>query len=192
MGVKINMENIDKVYLIKWVGPFSSYEKLCEWEQNWLDNNDIGFNLYLLEGRKKYARKYSYYCGQTTRSVYKRLKDKNHPFQEISRSDYSIWIGRFSNISPNKVDINIAENIITSELFKLELGFERMMNKTNFQPPIYDVYIINQWFRPNKDNEWKRANNNSPASCIPDLMIYDSVLKEIKGTRKIRKIGNLF
>ncbi len=58
----LSMENIDKIYLIKWVGPFSSYEDLYEWEKNRLDNNADSFNLYLLQGKRKYARKYTYYC----------------------------------------------------------------------------------------------------------------------------------
>lgn len=186
-----NMENTDKVYLIKWVGPFSSYEELYEWEKKWLDDNADGFNLYLLQGKRKYARKYTYYCGQTTRCVYQRLKDENHHFHEIIHSDYSIWIGKFSNIVPDKYDINVAEKIITSELAELELGVENMMNETNFRPPVFDVYIINQWFHPSKNKEWKKIKANSPASYIPDLMIYDSITKEIRGTRKIKRIGIL-
>ena len=73
------MNNTDKVYLIKWVGPFS-YEELYNWEKDWLENNNENFNLYLLQGKRKYARKFSYYCGQTNRCVYKRLKDKDHHF----------------------------------------------------------------------------------------------------------------
>ncbi len=89
------------------------------------------------------------------------------------------------------MDINVAEKIITSELAELELGYENMMNETNFRPPVFDVYTINQWFHPSKNKEWKKIKVNSPASYIPDLMIYDSALKEIRGTRKISKIGIL-
>lgn len=159
--------------------------------KKWLDNNADSFNLYLLQGKRKYARRYTYYCGQTTRCVYKRLRDKDHHFHEIIHSDYSIWIGKFSNIIPDKLDINVAEKIITSELAELELGYENMMNEINFRPPVFDVYIINQWFHPSRNKEWKKIKVNSPASYIPDLMIFDSVSKEIKGTRKIRKIGIL-
>ena len=184
------MKNTDNVYLIKWVGPFT-YDELCNWEIDWLNNNGESFNLYLLQGKRKSARKYSYYCGQTERCVYKRLKDKNHHLREIEHRDYGIWIGKFSNIEPRKTDINLVEKIITSELAELELGFENMMNETNFRPPIHDVYVINQWYHPMKNTEWKRINRNSPANYIPDLMIYDSFTNEIKGTRKIRKLGVL-
>lgn len=184
------MNNTDKVYLIKWIGPFS-YEELYDWETKWLESNDEYFNFYLLQGKRKYAKKFSYYCGQTSRCVYKRLKDKNHHFKEIEHSDYSIWIGKFSNIIPNKADINTVEKIITSELAELELGFENLMNETNFRPPAFDVYIINQWYHPIKNSEWKRISCNSPANYIPDLMIYDSNSKEMKGTRRIKKLGIL-
>lgn len=184
------MNNTDKVYLIKWVGPFS-YDELYNWEKKWLENNNENFNLYLLQGKRKYARKFSYYCGQTIRCVYRRLKDRDHHFKEIEHSDYSIWIGKFSNVVPNKTDINVVEKTITSELAELELGFENMMNEINFHPPVFDVYIINQWYHPIKNSEWKRIHYNSPANYIPDLMIYDSNSKEMKGTRKIRKLGIL-
>ena len=154
-------------------------------------NNNENFNLYLLQGKRKYARKFSYYCGQTIRCVYRRLKDRDHHFKEIEHSDYSIWIGKFSNVVPNKTDINVVEKIITSELAELELGFENMMNEINFHPPVFDVYIINQWYHPIKNSEWKRIHYNSPANYILDLMIYDSNSKEMKGTRKIRKLGIL-
>lgn len=184
------MNNTDKVYLMKWVGPFS-YEELHDWEKKQVEDNNENFNLYLLQGKRKYARRFSYYCGQTIRCVYQRLKDKDHHFKEIEHSDYSIWIGKFSNIIPDKADINIVEKIITSELAELELGFENMMNETNFRPPVSDVYIINQWYHPVKNQEWKRVRYNSPANYIPDLMIYDSVSMEMKGTRKIKKLGIL-
>ena len=187
---KDDMENTDKVYLIKWVGPFS-YCELCLWEKDRLENNDDVFNLYLLQGKEKRSRHYSYYCGQTTRFVYERLKDKNHHFSEISHSDYSIWIGKFANIIPNKTDINAAEKIITSELAELELGFKNMLNLTNFRPPKFDVYIINQWYHPFKNKVWKRVKRKSPANFIPDLMIYDAHSKEVKGTRKIKMLGVL-
>ena len=38
------MNNTDKVYLIKWVGPFS-YDELYKWEKKWLENNNENFNL---------------------------------------------------------------------------------------------------------------------------------------------------
>ena len=45
------MDNTEKVYLIKWDGPFS-YNELCNWEKNWLEDNNETFNLYLLQGKK--------------------------------------------------------------------------------------------------------------------------------------------
>ena len=183
------MENTEKVYLIKWVGPFS-YNELCNWEKNWLKDNNETFNLYLLQGKKKWARHYSYYCGKTTqKGVYQRLRDKEHHFYEICHGDYSIWIGKFANIFPENTDINAAEKIITSELAELELGKDNMLNETNFKPPKFDIYIINQWYHPSNNKEWKRIKRNSPANFIPDLMIHDSASHEIKGTRKIKRIG---
>ena len=183
------MENTERVYLIKWVGPFS-YSDLCNWEKNWLENNAETFNLYLLQGKEKWARHYSYYCGKTTQQgVYQRLRDKKHHFHQISHGDYYIWIGKFANIVPKNADINAAEKIITSELAELELGQNNMLNETNFKPPKFDVYLINQWYHPSKNKEWKRIKRNSPAKFIPDLMIYNADSKEFRGTRKIRSLG---
>ena len=143
------MNNTDKVYLIKWVGPFS-YDELYNWEKNgWRIIMKILICTCCKE-KENNARKFSYYCGQTIRCVYRRLKDRDHHFKEIEHSDYSIWIGKFSNVVPNKTDINVVEKIITSELAELELGFENMMNEINFHPPVFDVYIINQWYHPIK------------------------------------------
>ena len=69
------------------------------------------------------------------------------------------------------------------------MGHDNMLNETNFKPPKFDIYIINQWYHPSNNKEWKRIKRNSPANFIPDLMIYDSASHEIKGTRKIKRIG---
>ena len=126
---------------------------------------------------------------RTQKGVYQRLRSKEHHFHEICHGDYSIWIGKFANIFPENADINAAEKIITSELAELELGHDNMLNETNFKPPKFDIYIINQWYHPSNNKEWKRIKRNSPANFIPDLMIYDSASHEIKGTRKIKRIG---
>ena len=182
------MNNTDKVYLIKWIGPFSK-DELRKWEDSRKEIDEDHFHLYLLQGKEKRARHYSYYCGQTKRHIYERLSDKDHPSQNLAHGDYSIWIGKFANIVPDNIDINAAEKIITCELAELELGLDNMLNRTNHRPPKFDVYLINQWYHSSKNKEWKRIKRNSPANFIPDLMIYNADSKEFRGTRKIRSLG---
>ena len=181
--------NTEKVYLIKWIGPFDTYESLHEWENNRLiDFPDERYNFYLLQGKKKYAKNYTYYCGQTTRTVYQRLRDKDHHFHDIEDRKFGIWIGRFANITPKKSDINAVEKLITSELCNLSIGYEQMMNQTNLLPPKYDIYIINEWYNSKNNLEKKRVKSLSPEQFIPDLIIYKNDTREMKGTTKIKTL----
>ena len=180
------------MFLIKWAGPFDSKEQICAWEKKREKDYNEKFNLYLLQGKQKSARKSSYYCGQTIRSVYKRLKDKDHHIREIESRDCKIWIGRFANKTPKKDDINIAEKMIISELCSYGVYGLRMLNRTNKRPPIYDVYIVNRWYNWGTGKEWQRLKKDVPAQFIPDLMMYDAESGEMKGIMKIKSLGILF
>ena len=52
-------------YLIKWYGPFSSKEKLKDWE----DKLSESFNLYAFHAKNK-DKQDKYYCGMTYRQTY--------------------------------------------------------------------------------------------------------------------------
>lgn len=188
-------EKCDKTYRIEWYGPFVSEQELNIWEQNWLtehNTDDAKFNLYLLRGKKKFKKTFSYYCGKTKMTIYRRIKGKEHHSKEISSRDYSIWIGKFANIIPDELDINVAEKIVTSALAVLGIGDENLLNKINKKPPKYDVYILNQWFNNKSYKEYKRIAKNYPAKYIPDLIVYnyDKVTKEgiWRGCNRLKKL----
>ncbi len=72
---------IDKTYTVRWFGPFCDVDEVKKFED---DNSSLCFQLYILNGYKPHAKLYeSYYCGQTQRSVYKRLTDLNHHINDL-------------------------------------------------------------------------------------------------------------
>ena len=182
-------KNTNNIFLIKWIGPFDSKDDAAKYEKERAKIFKEQYNLYLLQGKLKSAHKCSYYCGQTTRPVYKRLNDKEHHIHDIENRPYQIWIGRFANKTLTKTDINAVEKLIISELCHIGIGDDRMLNETNKKPPQYDVYVINQWYNWRTEREWSRLKKDVPAQYIPDFMAYNPDTGQIKGTVKIKSIG---
>jgi len=182
------IENEDKTYLLKWYGPFPSQEGEQKWE---LEHDELTFNLYLIYGQKKYAKtKEHYYVGQTAnQKVFQRFKNAGHHINDYSRKK-EIWIGSFSNISPQKEDINLAEKMLTSYLgYNDEIHEKSILNKTNLYAPNKSVYIINRWYNAH-NLEWQRHRISSPARIIADVIVYkcddknDCVMYEAKKLKK--------
>lgn len=160
------MAEVDKTYTIRWYGPFVSVDDVLIFEKQ---HADQGFQLYLLHGYKKCAKTVeNYYCGQTTRSVYKRLSDGTHrAMLEIPRMT-AIWIETITNVEPTKEDINVVEKIITAQM-RVVLGEKLLLNQTNMKFPTYNVYVINTWH----DSKGERRQNYKKYSMpdiIPDLI----------------------
>lgn len=105
-------------------------------------------SLYLLHGKLKYAKSREvYYCGESTRNVYKRLCDKGHHIAEIKERLNSIYVGRISNIKhPTRSQIMLVEKTITAYLAE-ELGEQNLLNATNFYYSSQNVYVINEWWK---------------------------------------------
>lgn len=151
----------DKTYSVRWYGPFSTVEEVKSFEQK---DPEQAYQLYLLQGYKKCAKtKESYYCGQTTRSVSKRLSDGGHHISEISRLN-AIWIGAITNVDPSKEDINVVEKILTAQM-RITFGESMLLNQTNTKFPTYNAYIINTWH----DLKGERRQNYRKYS-IPDII----------------------
>lgn len=157
--------NTDKVYIIRWFGPFKSVEEVNTFEK---EHKNTVCVLYMLQGMKKNAKLYdSYYCGQAKRGVYNRLTNKGHHIEEFSRLS-AIWIGNISNIEPTPTDINYVENILTAEMAdKFQKKF--MLNKINMNFPHFNIYVINVWHKTDTERI-KKYSSNSLASEIPDLI----------------------
>ena len=136
---------VDRTYSVRWFGPFEDVEDVKKFEDN---HKSLSFQLYLLQGYKPHARYHdSYYCGQTQRSVYKRLTDDNHHINDL-KTISAIWIGSISNVEPAHSDINVVEKIVTAQM-RSTYGEKYMLNKMNTNFPTYNAYVINIWHNTN-------------------------------------------
>lgn len=177
----------ENVYLVKWYGPFTCQEEVKEWEEK----QTFKCSLYLLHGKKKNAKtKEMYYCGETTRSVYKRFCDKGHHIEEIKDRLHSIYVGCISNIKrPTRKQIMAVEKIITAYL-AYNLGDENVMNVTNKYFPPRNVFVINEWWKSNLEGMWERQPKNAPSNIVPDVIVfhYDNVDNELLVCKKMKRL----
>lgn len=177
----------ENVYLVKWYGPFTCQEEVKEWEEK----QKFKCSLYLLHGKKRNAKtKEMYYCGETTRSVYKRFCDKGHHIEEIKDRLHSIYVGCISNIKrPTRKQIMAVEKIITAYL-AYNLGDENVMNVTNKYFPPRNVFVINEWWKSNLEGMWERQPKNAPSNIVPDVIVfhYDNVDNELLVCKKMKRL----
>ena len=178
----------ENLFLIKWYGPFFSRED----ERIWEKEQSFNCSLYLLHGKLKYVKsREHYYCGESTRNIYKRLSDKNHHIKELEQRLNSIYVGCISNIKrPTRAQIMLAEKIITAYLPE-EVSEECLLNATNTLYPNKTVYVINEWWKPEGHTLWERQPSNAPSRIIPDVLAYhykgtnDFILY---GCKKLKKL----
>lgn len=176
------------VFLIRWYGPFGSREEERKWEKEQL----FKCSLYLIHGKLKYAKtREHYYCGESTRSIYERLADKNHHIKELEQRLNSIYVGCISNIkTPTKPQIMLAEKIITAYLPE-EVSEDCLLNATNTYFPNKNVYVINEWWKPNAPTLWKRQPSNAPSHIVPDVLAYHYKRSDdfcLYGCKKLKKL----
>lgn len=170
------MNDIDKVFLIQWTGPFLNPEELKQWE---IENQEFRFNLYILSGKESRKRTISHYVGMTEQDyIYQRLS-YNHDHLPKIKKELNIWIGRFS--CPKHAtheNISIAEALLISywqpELNKCKKAY--MPNEC--------ICLINQWFKPNHN---QLANRIYAAQKIPDVILYDSVGNKAWGVDRMKR-----
>ena len=178
----------ENVYLVKWYGPFTCQEEVKEWEEK----QKFKCSLYLLHGKKKNAKtKEMYYCGETTRSVYKRFCDKGHHIEEIKDRLHSIYVGCISNVKrPTRKQTMAVEKIITAYL-AYNLGDENVMNATNKYFPPRNVFVINEWWKSNLEGMWERQPKNAPSNIVPDVIVFhynDNVDNELLVCKKMKRL----
>lgn len=168
-----------KTYIMSWYGPFHSIEEMKEWQRQ----QDIDFCLYLIQGKKPNAKIYSYYCGQTIRTIPERFNDKNHHIREIPNRR-SIWIGAFEN-RYNKEDINIAENMF---IYLLSIGINEVqcINNRNlyFPKQDYSIFFVSKWHNPKRHCQ----PECSLKFLLPEVVAYFADTDEIKVAKKLRSI----
>lgn len=157
---------MENAFVIRWYGPFPQ-EEVREWEIAHRDR--ARFNLYLIGGKKKYAKtKIHYYIGRTERKLLSdRLRDKNHHINDFA-SINEIWIGTIVNKKATHEDIKTAEKMLTS-YFTTE---GELLNAINKKLPDRNVYIINEWMHYQRYSECLRLPKTSIANKMPDVIIY--------------------
>ena len=183
----------DKVYTLRWYGSFESIEEVGAFEKT---HPDIDCKIYMFHGYKKSAKiNESYYCGQATKGVYKRLMNQGHHIYELSRIS-GIWIGSISNTEPQKEDINYVENLLTAEL-RDQVGEKSMLNEINMNFPKYNIYIINVWNRKKNLERIQRYTKYSLPDIVPDLIGSEYYTdptphKNVFGSNKIKWLNITF
>ena len=188
------MEKI-KTYLIHWIGPFVDPNKVKDLElklskEFYPDSNDkFVFELYLLKGKIPYAKKSSYYCGESLKQgAGKRLKNDKHHINDYDVIE-EIWAGYISNIEPISKDVFAAEKIITAYL-KDEVGEGYILNETNKKFPKYDICIVNRWYKHDSVTIWEKLKQGSPSKITPSILLHYTYGKEheIFGSERIKRL----
>jgi hypothetical protein len=153
------MNRVENVFVIEWKGPF--------YDVNQIRDEDFENSFYLITGKTKYQKQgpFIQYCGiSKKRSVFKRLTDKNHKHNMITR-EKEIWIGQFSNTKHNLHKwIELAESLIIYH-WQVEQNVEKK-NKAPKSP----LGIINRWQTTNGEY---RHNRVYPAQHLDDVIIFD-------------------
>ena len=166
-----------KAYMISWYGPFHSIEEVKEWEKS-----NSSSNLYLLQGKRKSAKLFSYYCGQTKRDATTRFKDKYHCIRQMP-NQLNIWIGTFTHRFKTE-DINVVENLLI-HLLSLGINEMQLLNERNlyFQSQ-NSVFLQNQWHNPN----FHKQPDDTIKLALPEMTVYDATNNALKISKRLRPI----
>ena len=165
------MSEIKEIYVIDWMGPYSSLEEVCE-----RDGSENCF-IYLIVGRRPRNRTIGIkYVGITKRAPNKRMADKDHQKKQEEIKDKKYWVGRFSVSSYNNLESKRNRNraeLIESLLVRYlsNISNEKMINvKKTLSDPKTPIGIISRWQR--KYSEDSRYNKPRVLSKLPDTLIY--------------------
>ena len=179
LSTKCNiMNDIDKIFMLQWIGPFANLEELKKWE---LVNMNCSCNLYMLTGKEYHHRTISDYVGITEQEyIYKRLRCNHDKFKKIVR-DLNIWVGHFSCS-----DHAIHENISIVETLLISSWQPQLNEKKKVYFPNQCICVINQWYKPNKT---QYINRVYPAQYLQDVIVYNSEAGKIWGAERLKKLN---
>ena len=172
------MESIDKIFILRWIGPFFTLEELKEWE---IENINCKNNLYILTGKEYRHRNVSDYVGITEQDyVYKRLGNNHGKFNKIDR-ELNNWVGNFScSDHADHDNISIVETLLIS-------SWQPQLNeKKKAYYPGRSICVINQWYKPNFN---QYSNRVYPAQYMQDVIIYNSEMGEVWGADRLKKLS---
>ena len=91
------MDDIDKIFMRQWVGPFLNLEELKRWEKQISISKE--FCLYLLSGKEYRKKNRSLYCGKSEMEAVS-TRFKNHKKYEFTFSNNKY---NFSKSSTNSI-----------------------------------------------------------------------------------------
>jgi hypothetical protein len=172
------MNDIDKIFIIQWIGPFLNLDDLKKWEKDSLIANE--FCLYLLSG-KEYRKRYtSLYCGKTEMKTLS-SRFKNHKKYELIKDrDLNIWVGRFSfNKNAISENIDIVETLIISH------WQPNLNEKKKAYYPGLAICVLNSWYK--KDSITRYQNRIHPVQQLDDVIFYDINSNIVWGAERLKK-----
>lgn len=174
-----NIRDINHVYLLQWFGPFQEKDECKEWlKKNNADEKEFYF--YIIIGKEKFQRKFSFYCGISEQDqIYKRW-NKEHVLNSFVR-DKEIWIARFSDNRLRNVPKEDVHNIVELVEHALIYYMSNKMNmdcyvsneKKTMSIPKESIFIINQWYNKNTNDNFIRRISIAPKS-FPDVITFDN------------------
>lgn len=181
-------DDINDVFFIQWVGPFSSVEECNEWENEHSISNKE-FNFYFGCGKQANKHKQSFYIGKSERNfITSRISQETDPITRDFRenADKEIWIGRFSDkeLRSDKSEEVRKRNhkAVENAEWALIYGFKKknpnlfnalLNDKKTKNPPKTYITIINQWYKKNSFEFWQRKNKNICSGLLPDIILYN-------------------
>jgi hypothetical protein len=172
------MDEIDKIFMIQWIGPFQTIDELKNWEKKNSIVNE--FCLYLLSGKEYRKKSTSLYCGKTEMQ---RLSSryKNHKKYELIKDrELNIWIGRFSNKKLATSDnIDIVETLIISH------WQPNLNDKKKAHYPGFAICVVNSWYK--KDAKTRYINRVYPVQQLEDVIFYDINSNVVWGAERLKK-----
>lgn len=172
------MNDLDKMFIIQWYGPFDTLEQLKNWEK--ANNTSYVFNMYILTGIEKSHRSNSHYCGITNQEFISHRLKYNHDKYPLIKRDLNIWAGRFADPAHvNKNNAELVESLIIS-FWQPELN-----DRKRKYLPADSVGIINKWY--NKQQK-SLQNRRFPAQNLTDVVIYDLDNKEIWTAEQLKRM----
>ena len=171
----LQIDDIDDVFFIQWIGPFSSVDECMHCENNCSIQN-CEFNFYYISGIPPRKQKRDFYIGISERGyVYERWQtDTNHVIHTFRKKE--IWIGRFSSdkirtVINKRPYIEIVEWLLIYA-FQNKNGNEHLKNSRKLKvPPRYGC-IINQWFKTDLSIYKRKRKKKHCPSHMPDVFYF--------------------
>lgn len=194
MDINQNEIMIKTVYLLEWYGPFTTPKEVIKWEKEQIGNGKT--YLYLFKGKERSKRSFSYYCGQAYgQTAGERMSNQGHHIKDVIErpKDLSIWVAKFQNKKPAKKDVNIVEKLITSTMSQVYVTDENaILNQTNKLRPKSQIYLINEWYKPDGTPRSNYSRNSIP-SLINDVLICypNNDCDFLWGNRRIQYLNKL-